>query len=177
MCNVFCECILRAELIGNSMAAPWSPSPQQASYYQQCFDTADMSKSGRIQGGEAVKFMMRSGVQPGILKEVRRQDRHSITAHGPWPRAHAQEELGLTHCTNMPPSPSPTRHMYSFPPLQHAPLQLVTVWTPRTQPPRPIIRSCCLLAVSLLQCPLFRLRDPLLSPHPHTLSRFGTSPT
>ena len=40
------------------------------SYYQQCFETADASKSGRIQGDEAVTFMMRSGVHPGILKEV-----------------------------------------------------------------------------------------------------------
>ena len=102
------------------MAAPWSPAPQQASYYQQCFDTADMSKSGRIQGGEAVKFMMRSGVQPGILKEVRPGSPHT----------HA--ELGLTHCTYLTPTPSPTRHMYAFRRCDMRRFRSLTFWTPRT---------------------------------------------
>ena len=108
------------------MAAPWSPSPQQASYYQQCFDTADMSKSGRIQGGEAVKFMMRSGVQPGILKEVRPGSPHTgrVGAHA----LHVPDTVAVAYSSYV-----------RFPPLRYAPLPLVTFWTPRTPRRDPLV--------------------------------------
>ena len=51
----------------------FAPPQAHLGYYRMCFEQADTSKTGKIGGGEAVTFMMRSGLTPKILKEVRRQ--------------------------------------------------------------------------------------------------------